>query len=294
MFALIGKDLSLSYYLLFRLPDVMTTIAVWKTSTIESHLGNPAIWIVSDSRASRTIKDTTTVLTDKCAKLIEIETRVSINGSIEKRTILVAVAGNTLVAHNTIFCAQLSLRYLVGPSFPTLLEIGHYIRDVLLNITKDVGFALGAGAECEVLIIGRDPVSPKIYALKPQYLPNIDYSIEEILHFPYVTGSDKEQYLAVIEKMMNEEIDQELLDQVPIRAFDRLFVANKASNKTGGELQIVAIGEKEFQRYMPLRWNESTNLYEFYMFGMDTWGKKIGACGIGIWPWHLGDVESQT
>lgn len=276
----------------------MTTIAVWKASAMESHLGNPAIWVISDSRASRTIKETTTVLTDKCAKLIEIETKASIDGSMVRSTILMAVAGNTLVAHNTIFCAQLALKHLTGPSSPTLLEVVHYVRDVLLNITKDVGFALGAGAGCEVLVIARDPVSPRAYSLRPRYVPTIDYSIEEVLYFPYVTGSDKEQYLAVIEEMMKEENvagnNQQFVDQVPIRAFDRLFVANKVSNKTGGELQIAAVGEKDVQRYMPMRWNESTNLYEFYMFGMDTWETKIGACNIGIWPWQLDDIQSQA
>jgi hypothetical protein len=167
-----------------------------------------------------------------------------------------------------------------------------------VNITTEVGFALGNQAECEVLVIARDPESPRAYSLRPHYLPTIDYSIEEVLQFPYVTGSDKDKYLAVIEAMMEEEkVDgdnQQLIDQVPIRAFDQLFVANKASSKTGGELQIAAVGRKYVQRYMPMRWNESTNLYEFYMFGMDTWGKKIGACTIGIWPWQLDDIQSQA
>lgn len=209
-----------------------------------------------------------------------------------------AVAGNTLVAHNTIFCAQLALKHLTGPSFPTVLDVATYVRDVLLNITREVGFALGNGAECEVLIIARDPESPRAYSLRPKYAPTIDYSVEEVLHFPYVTGSDKDKYLAFIEAMMEEHklagANQQRIDQVPIRAFDQLFVANKASDKTGGELQIAAVGEMDVQRYMPMRWNESTNLYEFYLSGMDTWGKKIGACTIGIWPWQLDDIQSQA
>lgn len=265
---------------------------------MESHLGNPAIWVISDSRASRTSNEITTVLTDKCAKLIEVEIRASIDGSIFGSTVLMAVSGNTLVAHNTVFCAQLALKNLVGPSFPSLLDVVNYVRDVLVNITKEVGFSLGNGAGCEVLVIARDPENPKAYSLRPQYAPTIDYLVEEVLHFPYVTGSDKEKYLEVIEKMMEEKklagANQQQIDQVPIRAFDQLFVANKASNKTGGELQIAAVGEKDVQRYMPIRWNESTNLYEFYMFGMDTWGKTIGACTIGIWPWQLDDIQSQA
>lgn len=277
----------------------MTTIAVWKANAMEGHLGNPAIWVISDSRASRTTSQKTTVLTDKCAKLIDVEISASIDGSIIRSTVLMAVAGNTLVAHNTIFCAQLALKHLTGPSFPTVLDVANYVRDVLVNITKDVGFALGQGAECEFLIIARDPISPKAYSLKPQcLLSNFDYSVEEVLHFPYVTGSDKEKYIAAIEAMMEEKqlegANQQRIDQVPIRAFDQLFVAKKASEKTGGELQIAAVGERDVKRYMPMRWNESTNLYEFYMFGMDTWGTKIGACTIGICSWQLDDIQSQA
>ncbi|EUJ10566.1 hypothetical protein Meth11DRAFT_1391 [Methylophilaceae bacterium 11] len=275
----------------------MTTIAIWKVNAIESHLGNPAIWVISDSRASRTTNETTSTLTDKCAKLIEIECRVSINGEIIRSSILMAVAGNTLVAHNTIFSAQMALQHLMGPRLPTLLEVTHYVRDVLLNITKDVGLTFGKGAECEVLLIASDPISPKAYSLKPSYVPTIDYLVTEVLDFPYVTGSDKSQYLAAIEEMMKEERlssnNQELLDQVPIRAFDQLFVKNKVSQKTGGELQIGAVGNMGVRRYMPMRWNESTNLYEFYMLGMDTWSKKIGACTIGIWPWQLEDIQTE-
>ncbi|MDO8771487.1 MAG: hypothetical protein Q7K57_22830 [Burkholderiaceae bacterium] len=91
-----------------------------------------------------------------------------------------------------------------------------------------------------------------------------------------------------------EGASQQRMDQVPIRAFDQQFVAKGISNKTGGELQIAAVGNREVQRYMPMRWNESTYLYEFYMFGMDTWGKTIGACTIGIWPWQLDDIQSQA
>lgn len=276
----------------------MTTIAVWKSHSIEPHLGNPAIWVVTDSRASRTTNVSTTVLTDRCAKLVEIDIRASIDGSIHRPTMLMAVAGNTLVAHNTIFCTQLALRHLTGKSLPTLLEVTQFVGDVVLNITKDVGVSLGKAAECEVLLIANDPTSPKVYSLKPSYAPTISYVIEEVDSFPYVTGSDKERYLALINETMKskcgETCEQSSIDQVPIRAFDQLFVAEQASQQTGGELQMAAVGEKDIQRYMPMRWNDSTQLYEFYMFGMNTWEKMVGGCNIGIWPWQLDDIPPQA
>jgi hypothetical protein len=275
----------------------MTTIAVWKVETIESHLGNPAIWIVSDSRASMTASNgSSNTLTDKCAKLIEVEINASIKNKIIKSTILIAVAGNTLVAHNTVFAAQLALKNLVGDRFPTLHEVATYLSEFVTSITKEVAVIHQKSSECELVIIGTENNIVNVYSIKPYFLENNGYLVEKIEKFPYVFGIDSKTYEDAIKKELKEIKSDDSnykgkVDQRPIIVFDRIFFTDKKSPKTGGELQIVAVGTKKLQRYMPHRWNDSTQEYEYYMFGENTWKKRIGECSIGILPWQLSDIK---
>lgn len=269
----------------------MTTIAVWKTFEIESQLGNPAIWVVGDSRATLKNGSEISTLTDRCAKIFEVDVRVSNGKEILCSTILIAIAGSSTVAHNTIFCVQLTLKYLVGERLPNALELANYVRDIILNITREVAFSIKGNAMCEAIIIARDGLTPKAYTLKAEIKQNnIDYSIEEVCDFPYVIGSDSIKFITFMKEIIEKcENNNEIIDQAPIYAFDRFFVEQNSSLKTGGELHIAAAGRKLVQTYRAMRWNNETGMYEFYVFGMDTFGRKIGDCSIGINPWQLGD-----
>ena len=270
----------------------MTTIVVWKTFEIERWLGNPAIWIISDSRATIKKGYEKQTLTNRCAKVFEVDIVVRNGDEVLRSAMLIAISGSATVAHNTIFCVQLALKYLKGESIPTALELAKYVRDVILDITKEVALSIDKNAMCEAIIAARDGPEIKVYSLESHIkTDHIDYSIEEVCEFPYVIGIDKDKYEKKFleELKKNKKTNNEITDQNTIYIFDKIFVEEGSSQETGGELHIAAIGSCHVHTYRAMRWNKSAEMYEFYLFGMDTFDKKIGNSVIVMNPWQLED-----
>lgn len=277
----------------------MTTLVTWETDGLPGHFDEKAILVISDSRISKSAG--AGKLTDRGEKIATIDIRfhkrapneIQNEGVIEKR-IIAAVAGSTLVAHSAILCAQYALGSLVGPTPPTMNDICTFFAELLTDITRDVGTLEGNGACSEVILIGSEIDEPVAYSLRPEFplTGQVVYAAHRINGFPYVVGSDRKAFEAEYrEAVTSGQFEGEpfrQLDQLPFRIFDKLFFMEDAAKQTGGEMHIAAVTKNQTQRFMPMRWNEAKASYEFFVFGNDTFKKKIGSCTIGICPWQLG------
>jgi hypothetical protein len=293
----------------------MTTVVVWQTKQSFSGVPDDAIWLIADSRASSTAGEGG-VLTDRCAKVFEVPVRVRSKDFDSTATLVVAVAGHTLVAHNTVFCLQQALGALVGLQMPAVREVVKFAAKILRDLTIDVGTLHQEKALSELVIAGAtEPgISPEAWSLRPRIVNGaiaVEPQLLDLSDGPYCTGIPEDvkafhaAYVARLAAGRKNGKEQYLLDQIPITCFDRIFLVEKSAEKTGGEMQIVATNGSDASRFMPFRYEASQaelsgdpakrvgdwmGMYRFMFFGSDVFGVKIGECSIGLEPWQLADV----
>ncbi|MBI5212177.1 MAG: hypothetical protein HY957_02245 [Nitrospirae bacterium] len=271
----------------------MTTIVTWKTlSLFHSTEEIPGVFMIADSRVSQSGSQMVNVLTDRCAKLFEIDIRVHTTNGPECQRIGVAVAGNSLVAHNCVFCMQQILSNLGGESPPILPEVAEFANHVLTSISLDVSQLLTTPAQAEVIIMGTASNGEyEVISVRPSSANPSQYLTETITSFPYVIGSDAKFFLEEYEKLVSPDLPKQHVEQLPFLVFDRLFLNKQSLRATGGEMQILVLEQHELKRYSPQRWNPEDQRYECYMFGIDISRLQIGNCCVGARPWLLDDIQ---
>ncbi|MFM0008154.1 hypothetical protein PQR57_45505 [Paraburkholderia dipogonis] len=293
----------------------MTTVVVWRTKQSFSGVPDDAIFLIADSRASSTAGEGG-VLTDRCAKVFEVPVLVRAKDFRSTATLVMAVAGHTLVAHNAVFCLQQALVALVGSRMPTVSEIVQFAAKILADLTIDVGTLHQEKALSELVIAGttESGTSPEAWSLRPNIVSSAISFKAELLDLsdePYCTGTPddvkefRSAYASKIAVARTSHEEQYLVDQLPIVCFDRAFLVERSARKTGGELQMVATNGSDALRFMPFRYEVSQaelsgdparqagdwmGMYRFMFFGSDVFGVKIGDCSIGLEPWQLADV----
>jgi len=293
----------------------MTTVVVWQSKQLFSAVPDGAIWLIADSRASSTAGEGG-VLTDRCAKVFEIPIRLRSKDFDSRATLAVAVAGHTLVAHNAVFCLQQALGKLVGTKMPTVGEVVKFAAKILEDLTVDVGALHQEKAFSELVIAGAtEPGIPaEAWALRPKIVDGVIAVEPQLLNLsdePYCTGIARDvnafraAYTAELAVDRKNGKEQYLLDQLPIKCFDRIFLVEKSAEKTGGEMQMVATKGSDTLRFMAFRYEASQaelsgdttkqvgdwmGMYRFMFFGSDVFGVTIGECSIGLEPYQLADV----
>ena len=274
----------------------MTTIVIWDVKeSFHPDIPPGAILAISDSRTSTGAG----VLTDNCSKIFEVYARceirnnwqIELSGPTENKSITVAIAGSTLVAHNVVFCLQQGLYRLVGAAMPTMMEIAEFAASVASRLTKEIGFQMAQRALSEVVLIGHDEDGIiKTISIKPSVNAANLYNIIEIKDYPYTFGSGSEKFSKEYSARSLETADESIRGQLPLMIFDELFLLGDGDKDTGGDLQMVATTLDGLTRFSPMRWNASKEAYSLTFYGEEISKKKIGNAHIAHHPWQLNDI----
>lgn len=280
----------------------MTTIVVWKVEeSFHIDAPSPAIWLASDSRASSHGGK----LTDNCAKVFELNVRCQVrkdffaelSGPTEHRSLALAAAGNTLVAHNVIFCMQQGLNHLVGPEVPSIYEIADFAARIAARITTEVGTLERDHALTHLIIAGVDDNDELIAIhLKPALSSTaVSYRCNKIEEYPYAIGSGAGIFRSQYTEKMRQDgnsIPPQLAGQVPIQVFDEFLLEQSSDLNTGGTLQLISVGHTKTSVYTPFRWSEPAGAYVYEFFGENIGKSAVGNAHIGTSKWQLNDIHA--